>query len=79
MTAGKEIIRGKFPLHHRRFIFIQHAPFVRGFSMDFPNAVDTFLRRHPRIFLILVILLTAMAGIVMLGGLRDVGLVYKAF
>ena len=47
--------------------------------MDFPNAVDTFLRRHPRIFLILVILLTAMAGIVMLGGLRDVGLVYKAF
>jgi hypothetical protein len=47
--------------------------------MNIDKSVDSFLRRHPRIFLLLVVLLTAIAGAVLLGGLRDVGLVYKAF
>ena len=47
--------------------------------MNIEQRFDAYLRRHPRIFLILVILLTVVAGMVLLGGLRDVGLVYKAF
>jgi hypothetical protein len=47
--------------------------------MNIDKSVDSFLRRHPRVFLLLVILLAIFAGAVLMGGLQDVGLVYKAF
>jgi hypothetical protein len=47
--------------------------------MNLSEKLDACLRKHPRIFLMLVIILTAFAGMVLLGGLRDVGLIYKAF
>jgi hypothetical protein len=43
------------------------------------QTLDAFFRRHPRLFVIVVILLTALAAIVLLGKASDVVLVYKAF
>jgi hypothetical protein len=47
--------------------------------MDFDKALDSYLRRHPWLFLLIVLVLTALASIVMFGATSDVGLVYKAF
>jgi uncharacterized protein HemY len=41
--------------------------------------LDSFFRRHPRLFLAVVVLLTVVAAILLLGQVGDVGLVYKAF
>lgn len=47
--------------------------------MNLDTRLDNYLRRHPRLFLLIVIALTVLAGIVLLGTEHDVGLVYKAF
>jgi hypothetical protein len=47
--------------------------------MNLSQRLDEYLQRHSRIFLLVVIILAITAVIVLLGGFRDVGLVYKAF
>ncbi len=47
--------------------------------MNSESAIDKFFRHHPRLHVAVVLLLSAIAIIVLLGGYRSVGLVYKAF
>jgi len=47
--------------------------------MNLTQRLDEYLQRHPRIFLLVIVVLAVTAVIVLLGGFRDVGLVYKAF
>jgi predicted tellurium resistance membrane protein TerC len=41
--------------------------------------IAAFFRRHPRLHLCAVLLLCVVAIVILLGGYRTVGLVYKAF